>query len=55
MDRISGKPLKTRDSGTLGVAGILICFLGYARAVWSGGYGYSGLFPLKRKDLKRGG
>lgn len=27
MNRISGKPLKTRDSGTLGVAGILCLFL----------------------------
>ena len=27
MNRISGKPLKTRDSGTLGVAGIPCLFL----------------------------
>jgi len=28
MNRISGKPLKTRDSGTLGVAGIPCLLLG---------------------------
>lgn len=31
MNRILGKPLKTRDSGTLGVAGIPRLILGLAR------------------------
>ena len=34
MNRISGKPLKTRDFGTLDVAGIPCLLLGCAKAAW---------------------
>lgn len=45
MNRILGKPLKTRDSGTLGVAGILCLLLGLCQgsmgaAVTSGHSGH---------------
>ena len=44
MNRISGKPLKTRDSGTLGVAGIPCLFSGVGedRAGAENANGHSG-------------
>ncbi len=39
MNRISGKPLKTRDSGTLAVAGILCLLFSWSENLWQVGRG----------------